>query len=166
MKEEIVFHEYQETKKSWRWLLCIAFEIFMLIIIPLLLSSKTDYIASIITAFIVSIITSHIKDFLIMESIIDNNGLHIRFLLKFLHFQTRYKYFPWTEVSAVQIKKYNPKDLRFKIDGFGRTRTYQMGENIGVYFMSKNKKQVFLGTNDDGRLSTVLEKLGKLNVQV
>ncbi|MDR3246386.1 MAG: hypothetical protein LBT50_08140 [Prevotellaceae bacterium] len=164
MKAEIVFHEYQETKKSWRWLIGIAIEISVLIITPLLISSKTDYIASIITAFIVAVITSHKKDFLIMESFIDNNGLYIRFLPKFLHFQTRYKYFPWTEVSAAQIKKYNPKDFHFKIDGFGRTRTYQMGGNIGLYFMSKNKKQVFLGTNDPETLSTVLEKLGKLNV--
>jgi hypothetical protein len=90
-----------------------------------------------------------------METIIDGNGLHIKFLLKFFHLKMRYKYFPWTEISVVQIKRYNIAQYVF----YG-LQPYIMSKNMGLHFISKNKKKLFLSTNDPVTLAIALKKWG------
>jgi hypothetical protein len=37
---------------------------------------------------------------------------------------------------------------------------------MGLHFISKNKRKLFLSTNDPDTLAIVLKKLGKLNEQI
>lgn len=99
-----------------------------------------------------------------LETIVNKKGVYIRYYP--IHLRNRF--FPWTEISEIQIRNYDP--IR-EYGGWGiklhlfQNKAYNVYGNIGLQLIMKNGEKILIGTNKPKELAEVLENLQKINVE-
>jgi hypothetical protein len=163
MKEEIVFHEYQQMKRLWVLLILAGMNIIF--IVSLISLIGVDIILFILMVLLAVLFSAFIS-FFTLETIVDDKGVSVRFFVRYIPVRTKYKHFSWEEISVAYIRKYSPIT---EYGGWGTRKygssngAYNMSGNIGLQLVFKNGKKLLIGTNNPDTLSIVLKKLGKLN---
>jgi hypothetical protein len=165
MKEKTVFHEYQQMSMLRR-LFIIAFASAGIAI------NAFDNFYTILVSLIIGVIVCCFLFFAVLETVIDESGIDVRLGMKYVPFNFKHEYFSWEDVEEVRIGEYKTsiKGIRLKVFSFRRHSMYNTAftreENIGLHIVLKNRRELFISTNEPDTLTNVLRESGKLNEQV
>lgn len=166
--KDVYFYERQRFRQWWFWVLTLGISLLFIVgcIQQLVLQKPfgnnpmSDVWLIITTALFLLLSLSLLTATLI--TFINKEGVYV----KFSPFHSRYKFFNWNEIDAVQIREYQPVS---EFGGWGirvgrrGAKAYNASGKIGMELHLQNKKKIMIGTNQPSDLKRALIELGKLN---
>lgn len=162
---KIYFKEEQRFNQWWIWLLILSLSGFWIwqIVEQVILGKPVgdnpapDVVVILTGLFPLGAII--LFRFLILETLIDDEGVHYRFKL----FQKKPKLIRPEEIARVEVKKYRPLldygrwGIRYGSAKNGNA--YNVNGNMGALFEFKNGKRFMLGTQNPETMRSALNKL-------
>jgi hypothetical protein len=142
----------------------------ILIVTGVIIICALDNFDAILIPLIVCVVVCCVLFFVIMETVIDEEGINVRYGLKYTSLYTEYDRFSWEDIAKVYISKYKIAQLQtlslvgYKSDIYNMKSV--MTKNIGLHIKLKNGRELFISTNEVDSLTDVLKKLGKLSEQI
>ncbi|MCY4780311.1 DUF6141 family protein [Sphingobacterium sp. UT-1RO-CII-1] len=98
-----------------------------------------------------------------LQTIIKEDGVYVRFY----PFHIKMRYFPWSELEKVYVRKYKPiteyGGWGLRIGGVKNGTAYNMSGNKGLQLVFKRGKKLLIGTRKSNELQQVLEQEGFLS---
>lgn len=164
MKNNIDFYERQSQKTWWLYVLLIGINIPFIygIIWQVVLGntfgnnpmSNTGLIFATVVILIFSILTLFSK----LETIINNEGIYVRYF----PFNLQYKFYSWNEISKAYVREYAP------VREFGGTgiritmnkgKAYIVSGRYGLQLEIDYRKKVFIGTQYPDEVEKILKNV-------
>ena len=97
--------------------------------------------------------------YMILETLIDDAGVHYRFRL----FQRKFRTIKPEDILSVEVKPYHPiRDYGgwgIRLGSTGKGTAYNVRGNMGVLFELKNGKKFLLGTQQPQAIKSAMAKL-------
>lgn len=159
MKNNILFSEKQQFRSIW------AFLPFLIVAIGLGIatSQMTEAGKSLLPLLFAWLVALAILFFFVLmrlETVITNTEIYVRFY-PFLK-----KQITWTEVEQTFIRAYQPL---WEYGGWGirlsptHGKAYNVAGNKGLQLILKNGEKILIGTQKEGELEAVINKIKKQN---
>jgi hypothetical protein len=161
----VYYQEEQRFNQWWIWLIIILLAGFWLwqlvqqifLGIPFGDNPAPDFVVILIGLFPIG--TLILFRYLILETSIDDEGVHYRFKL----FQRKPRLIKAADIATVEVKKYSPlMDYGGWGIRYGNTKkgnAYNVSGNMGALFEFKNGRKFMLGTQKPEELRSALNKL-------
>lgn len=165
MNSDILYYERQRMPWFWVIFLLPINILFIYGLIKQLILNKpwgnnpmsdTVLIIVSILVFLFSVLMFTIK----LETIITQEGIYIRFHPFFI----RYKFYSWSEINKVEVKKYSPLKhyggwgFRFGING---STAFSIRGRIGLELILNNNRKVLIGTTNPQELQEAISLFRK-----
>jgi hypothetical protein len=163
MADGVIFHEYRQTGKLWRW---FTVAIVSVAVVRGIITAKDGVHLAIRLAYHVPVAALVLFStfFYTIETIIDDKGISINYRAKYFPARMTYsKYFAWDEIETVSVGKCSgiTKIIRWRIFRFRIIDKFRMGRrianDIGLNIVLKNGKREFITTAQSGALADALE---------
>lgn len=121
----------------------------------------TDFIITLSTSLIAIILISFLFFTMQLKIRIDDKGIFIEYP-PFL----KQKAFLWEDIQQAYVKRYHPiKDYGgWGYRGFGKKKAYNLSGRWGIQLMTKNGKQILIGTQQPEKVRQVLQHYGFGNI--
>jgi len=164
MKEPLLFREVQgvATKNLTQFLKVLAI-IFAICLGINFIKNRGDfdqYSRFLAVGFAGSCVGAFFTSYQLITEI-NEEGISVRFP----PFQPAEKFFPWSHISEVYIRQYNPL---LEYNGWGNKRgvsgwCFTFNGNVGLQLVLSSGEQILIGTAQPKVLADVLEKMNRIN---
>ncbi len=90
--------------------------------------------------------------------------------MQFFPFFFKFRYFPFSELNNVFVKKYSPMmdygGWGIRVGFFGKGTAYNISGNMGLQLIFNNSKKILIGTKQPLALQNALESIGQYKDEV
>jgi hypothetical protein len=161
MNEEILFSEKQRFNQWWLWLILIAGNgsVYLIVLIPFLSDTNQSDISGLLVASLLPVIFTVLFVFFKLETQIRRDGIYVRFFpIRF-----KFRHYKWNEISKAFVRKYNPigEYGGWGIRGFGNNRALNVSGNMGLQLQFTNSRKLLIGTQKPDEITEILIKIGQ-----
>ena len=158
MKEELVFHECQHSKRWWGAPLFIINGLLIYGCVRQLALGKSfgnnpmpD--TGLITMTVVMIVIAALFFFVRLNTVINEEGVYVQMF----PFHLRFKFIPWNRIAEVDVRRTHSISIGLHY-GFGAT-SYTMGGNKVLRLTLNNNRKIYIGTRRHEELTEFLSKM-------
>jgi len=172
MTDKILFSESQRFKQILIWVL--LFSIFLFVSVPVIyglikqmflgqpfgnkpISTQGLFVITIVSVIIplIPIILFRIMN---LETLIKEEGIYVRFV----PFQTKYKFFSWNELTKCYVRQYSPVGEYggWGMKGWGNNKALNISGNKGIQLETKDGNKLLIGTNNPDEITNILKQSG------
>ena len=156
------FNEKQQFTQWWMWLLlgsltlfsyyvCVEEVVYGRVVGNTGPSGNGAFVPPIIMT-VISVLFLLMK----LETRIDSTGIHVRFF----PFHGKWRSFPWSSISAAQVRDYRPliEYGGWGLRGIGSNRALNVSGNTGIQLTFKNGDKLLIGTQQGSEAMAAIEK--------
>ncbi len=169
--QQTIFEEKQRFSQWWLWAILIGinllfiYGLYLQVYLHEPIGNKPASDGVLWTGWGISIFITLLMRMIFLKTVIKTDGVYMQFFP--FHFKLRY--FPFSELDKVFVKKYSPMmdygGWGIRIGLFGKGTAYNISGNMGVQLILMNGKKILIGTKQPHALQKALESIGQYKYQ-